>query len=139
MTPEELKYTAEHEWVRSGDGESVRVGITDYAQESLGDIVFVQLPELGARITAGEPCGELESTKSVSDLYAPVTGVVTARNESLDGQPELVNSDPYGEGWIFDVAPDDPSEVDAAIRPLLAKLRPGSDMFGNESRPAVKS
>ena len=116
MTPEELKYTAEHEWVRSGDdGESVRVGITDYAQESLGDIVFVQLPEVGAHITAGEPCGELESTKSVSDLYAPVSGTVTARNEALDGQPELVNSDPYGEGWIFDVTPDDPSEVDALL------------------------
>lgn len=115
MTPEELKYTAEHEWVSSGDGESVRVGITDYAQEALGDIVFVQLPEIGARITAGEPCGELESTKSVSDLFAPLTGVVTARNEALDGQPELVNSDPYGEGWIFDVTPDDPSEVDALL------------------------
>lgn len=115
MTPEELKYSAEHEWVRSGDGESVRVGITDYAQESLGDIVFVQLPEVGAHITAGEPCGELESTKSVSDLYAPVSGTVTARNEALDGQPELVNSDPYGEGWIFDVTPDDPSEVDALL------------------------
>jgi glycine cleavage system H protein len=115
MTPEELKYTAEHEWVRSGDGESVRVGITDYAQESLGDIVFVQLPEIGAHITAGEPCGELESTKSVSDLYAPVSGTVTSRNEALDGQPELVNSDPYGEGWIFDVTPDDPSEVDALL------------------------
>jgi glycine cleavage system H protein len=113
MTPEDLKYTAEHEWVKTGsDGnDSVRVGITDYAQEALGDIVFVSLPEIGAKITAGEPCGELESTKSVSDLYAPVTGTVTGRNESLDGQPELVNSDPYGEGWIFDVLPDDPEEV----------------------------
>ncbi|NUR61271.1 MAG: glycine cleavage system protein GcvH [Catenulispora sp.] len=113
-TPEELKYTAEHEWVASG-GDSVRVGITDYAQEALGDIVFVQLPEVGARITAGEPCGELESTKSVSDLYAPLTGTVTAVNNELDGQPELVNSDPYGEGWIFDVQPDDPSEADALL------------------------
>jgi len=112
MTPEELKYTAEHEWVRAGDADSVRVGITDFAQESLGDIVFVQLPEVGAHITAGEPCGELESTKSVSDLYAPVTGTVTAVNGDLDGQPELVNSDPYGEGWIFDVEPDDASEVE---------------------------
>jgi glycine cleavage system H protein len=115
MTPEELKYTAEHEWVRSGDADSVRVGITDYAQEQLGDIVFVQLPEVGSKITAGEPCGELESTKSVSDLFAPLTGTVTAVNDALDGQPELVNSDPYGEGWIFDVEPDDASEVDALL------------------------
>ena len=112
MTPEELKYTAEHEWVRAGDAESVRVGITDFAQEALGDIVFVQLPEVGEKITAGEPCGELESTKSVSDLYAPVTGVVTVVNATLDATPELVNSDPYGEGWIFEVVPDDPEEVD---------------------------
>ena len=112
MTPEELKYTAEHEWVRSGDADGVvRVGITDYAQEALGDIVFVQLPEVGAQITAGEPCGELESTKSVSDLYAPVTGNVTAVNAALDSQPELVNGDPYGEGWIFDVEPDDADAV----------------------------
>ena len=111
MTPEDLKYTAEHEWVQSGDGDSVRVGITDFAQEALGDIVFVSLPEVGQKITAGEPCGELESTKSVSDLYAPVTGTVVRRNEALDGQPELVNSDPYGEGWIFDVEPDDPEDV----------------------------
>ena len=118
MTPEELKYTAEHEWVRSGDADSVRVGITDFAQESLGDIVFVQLPEVGDRITAGEPCGELESTKSVSDIFAPVSGTVTARNDTLDQQPELVNSDPYGEGWLFDVQLD---EADAAEGLLSAK------------------
>jgi glycine cleavage system H protein len=118
MTPEDLKYTAEHEWVRTGDADSVRVGITDFAQNSLGDIVFVQLPEVGAQITAGEPCGELESTKSVSDLYAPVSGRVVARNDALDGAPELVNSDPYGEGWIFDVVPDD---ADAAAGLLSAK------------------
>lgn len=115
MTPEELKYTAEHEWVRAGDAESVRVGITDFAQEALGDIVFVQLPEVGAQITAGEPCGELESTKSVSDLYAPLTGTVTAVNGALDGAPELVNGDPYGEGWIFDVSPDEPADVEALL------------------------
>jgi glycine cleavage system H protein len=118
MTPEELKYTAEHEWVRSGDADSVRVGITDFAQESLGDIVFVQLPDVGDRITAGEPCGELESTKSVSDIFAPVSGTVTARNDTLDQQPELVNSDPYGEGWLFDVQLDD---ADAAEGLLSAK------------------
>ena len=101
-TPEDLKYTAEHEWVR-GTGPVVRVGITDFAQDSLGDIVFVTLPEVGAKIEAGSPCGELESTKSVSDLYAPVGGTVTEVNGALDANPELVNSDPYGEGWIFEV------------------------------------
>jgi glycine cleavage system H protein len=101
-TPEDLKYTAEHEWVR-GAGPVVRVGITDFAQNSLGDIVFVTLPEAGAQIEAGAPCGELESTKSVSDLYAPVAGTVTEVNGELDASPELVNSDPYGEGWIFEV------------------------------------
>jgi glycine cleavage system H protein len=102
--PEDLKYTEEHEWVRAGaDGGVLRVGITDFAQDALGDIVFVTLPQVGASVTAGEPCGELESTKSVSDVYAPVTGTVTAVNGSLDANPELVNSDPYGEGWMFEV------------------------------------
>jgi glycine cleavage system H protein len=100
--PEDLKYTSEHEWVR-GTGPVVEVGITDFAQDSLGDIVFVTLPEVGAAIKAGEPCGELESTKSVSDLYAPVDGTVTEVNSALDANPELVNSEPYGEGWIFKV------------------------------------
>jgi glycine cleavage system H protein len=100
--PEDLKYTSEHEWVR-GTGPVVEVGITDYAQVSLGDIVFVTLPEVGAAIKAGTPCGELESTKSVSDLYAPVDGTVTEVNTALDGAPELVNTDPYGDGWIFKV------------------------------------
>ena len=106
MFPDDLKYTAEHEWVRT-PGEtagSVRIGITDYAQEALGDIVYVQLPELGASVTAGDAIGELESTKSVSDVYTPVTGEVIARNDSLDGTPELVNTDPYGAGWLFEVA-----------------------------------
>jgi glycine cleavage system H protein len=104
--PEDLKYTAEHEWVRAGaEGGAARVGITDFAQDALGDIVFVTLPEVGAAITAGEPCGELESTKSVSDVYAPVTGTVAAVNGALDANPELVNSDPYGEGWMFEVEP----------------------------------
>src|SRR5919206_4315087 len=109
MIPNDLRYTAEHEWVRRlDDGNRVRVGITDYAQGALGDIVFVQLPELGARLEAGRPAGEVESTKSVSDVYAPVTGVVAARNEALDASPELVNSDPYGEGWLFEVTLDSP-------------------------------
>jgi glycine cleavage system H protein len=117
MYPEDLKYTAEHEWVRSpGEGEgSVRVGITDYAQSALGDIVFVTLPEVGAAVTGGEPCGELESTKSVSDLYAPIDGTVVARNEALDATPEVVNSDPYGEGWLIEIRPADPSAVDGLL------------------------
>jgi glycine cleavage system H protein len=93
----------------------VRVGITDFAQGSLGDIVFVTLPEAGAQIEAGSPCGELESTKSVSDLYAPVTGTVTAVNSELDASPELVNSDPYGEGWIFEVELGDGASVDGLL------------------------
>jgi glycine cleavage system H protein len=104
--PADLKYTAEHEWVRT-PGEtagSVRIGITDYAQDALGDIVYVQLPEVGSTVSAGDAVGELESTKSVSDVYSPVSGEVVARNESLDATPELVNSDPYGAGWLFEVA-----------------------------------
>lgn len=120
MIPEDLHYTKDHEWVRreaDGDGELVRVGITDYAQDALGDIVFVTLPEPGSQVTAGQPCGEVESTKSVSDLYAPVSGIVAERNDALDAAPELVNSDPYGEGWMFTIRPEgDASEglLDAA-------------------------
>jgi glycine cleavage system H protein len=113
-TPEDLKYTAEHEWVR-GTGPVVRVGITDFAQDSLGDIVFVTLPEAGAKLEAGTACGELESTKSVSDLYAPVSGTVTAVNSELDASPELVNSDPYGDGWIFEVELADGQSVDGLL------------------------
>jgi glycine cleavage system H protein len=111
--PDDLKYTAEHEWVRT-PGEtagSVRIGITDYAQDALGDIVYVQLPEIGDAVTAGAAIGELESTKSVSDVYSPVTGEVVARNESLDATPELVNSDPYGAGWLFEVTLADGGET----------------------------
>ena len=109
MYPEELRYTAEHEWVRStGDG-TVVFGITDYAQDSLGDIVYVSLPDVGAALTAGQACGEVESTKSVSDIYAPVAGEVVARNESLDSAPETVNSDPYASGWMVEVRPVDPA------------------------------
>jgi glycine cleavage system H protein len=107
VIPEELKYTAEHEWLRAGEGTTVRVGITDYAQDALGDVVYVSLPEVGASVTAGEACGEVESTKSVSEIYAPVTGEVTARNDLLDSRPELVNSDPYGEGWLIEIAAAD--------------------------------
>lgn len=108
MTPADLKYTAEHEWVRPGAaGDGVRIGITDYAQEALGDIVFVTLPPVGTEVTAGQSLGEVESTKSVSDVYAPFSGTVTARNDALDANPELVNSDPYGEGWMVEIAPAD--------------------------------
>jgi glycine cleavage system H protein len=115
--PEDLKYTSEHEWVRSpGEAEgSVRVGITHFAQDALGDIVYVSLPEVGETVTAGSTCGELESTKSVSDIYAPVSGEVVARNESLDATPELVNSDPYAGGWLFEVVPSDPTETDVLL------------------------
>jgi glycine cleavage system H protein len=113
VIPEDLHYTAEHEWVRqpgSTDG-SVRIGITDYAQDALGDIVYVQLPETGTQIAAGEAVGELESTKSVSEIYAPVAGEVVARNESLEQTPELVNSDPYAAGWLFELAPSNADDL----------------------------
>ena len=103
MYPDDLKYTSEHEWLRTS-GETVRVGITHYAQEALGDIVYVNLPAVGAELQAGQPFGEVESTKSVSDIYAPVAGTVTARNETLDSQPELINADPYGDGWIVEIS-----------------------------------
>jgi glycine cleavage system H protein len=111
--PDDLAYTSEHEWVRQpGDADgSVRVGITDYAQQALGDIVFVSLPEVGAEVQAGSPCGELESTKSVSDLYAPITGTVVARNESLAEHPELINTAPYGDGWMIELRPADVGDL----------------------------
>ncbi len=116
MIPDDLRYTAEHEWVRpSGDGGAVRVGITDHAQEALGDIVFVTLPEAGTEIEAGQSLGEVESTKSVSDIYAPISGEVVGRNDVLDARPELVNADPYGEGWMIEVRPSDPADVDALL------------------------
>jgi glycine cleavage system H protein len=115
--PDDLKYTQEHEWVRSpGESEgSVRVGITHFAQDALGDIVYVSLPAVGDAVTAGAACGELESTKSVSDVYAPVDGEIVAVNESLDTTPELVNSDPYGGGWLYDLVPTDPAALDSLM------------------------
>lgn len=112
--PDDLKYTAEHEWVRDpGDAPgSVRVGITSFAQDALGDIVFVQLPEVGESVAAGAVIGELESTKSVSEVYAPLGGEVVARNEALDATPELVNTDPYGEGWLFEIRADEGGAAD---------------------------
>jgi glycine cleavage system H protein len=104
--PDQLSYTAEHEWIRDEDGR-FRIGITDYAQDALGDIVYVQLPEVGAEVHAGQSFGEVESTKSVSENYAPVQGVVIEINAELDGSPELVNQDPYGAGWMVIVQPVD--------------------------------
>lgn len=101
--PEDLRYTTDHEWVREMDGGTVRVGITHYAQEALGDVVYVSLPTVGDAIESGDSCGEVESTKSVSDLYAPLAGEVKAVNDALDATPELVNSDPYGEGWMYEL------------------------------------
>ena len=129
MYPDDLKYTQEHEWIRSpgeADG-SVRVGITHYAQDQLGDIVYVSLPSVGEKVAAGAACGELESTKSVSDVYAPIDGEIVAVtlldagryqdavNETLDTTPELVNSDPYGGGWLYELAPSDAGSVDALL------------------------
>jgi glycine cleavage system H protein len=112
--PRDLEYTAEHEWVRK-DGNRVVVGITDYAQDQLGDVVFVSLPDVGGDVAAGEPMGEVESTKSVSDVYSPVTGKVVERNDSLSDRPELLNEDPYGEGWLVAVEP----AADASTSELL--------------------
>jgi glycine cleavage system H protein len=110
VIPEELRYTAEHEWVADTSGGLVRVGITHFAQDALGDIVYVQLPDEGTAVTAGASLGEVESTKSVSEIYAPVSGTVVARNNDLTDTPELINSDPYGAGWLVAIEPADPGE-----------------------------
>lgn len=118
----ELRFTAEHEWLRvvgTGESAGLRLGITDYAQAALGDIVFVTLPDVGTVVTAGQPLGEVESTKSVSDVYAPVAGTVRARNEALDGSPELLNTDPLGDGWIIELDPTDGVATALAAPTLL--------------------
>jgi len=112
--PEQLRYSAEHEWV-AADGNRARIGITDYAQDALGDVVYVQLPEVGATVAAMARCAEVESTKSVSDIYAPVGGTVAEVNQALDGAPEKLNQDPYGDGWIFVLEMSDPSELDSLM------------------------
>jgi glycine cleavage system H protein len=119
MYPDDLRYTADHEWVRRAAPTVLRFGITAYAADALGDVVFVQLPDVGASVVGGEPCGEVESTKSVSDVFAPVGGTVAAVNASLDGAPELVNSDPYGEGWMVDVECGSAEAADAAWAELM--------------------
>ena len=118
MIPTDLKYSADHEWVQvGGDLEDgvVRIGITDHAQDALGDIVFVELPDVGATVSQGESCGEVESTKSVSELIAPVSGEVIARNDELESAPESINSDPYAAGWMLQVRLSDPSELDGLL------------------------
>ena len=123
--PEDLRYTPEHEWVRTGDGGVVRVGITSFAQDALGDVVYVSLPTVGDTLAAGDACGEVESTKSVSDLYAPLSGEVTGVNEALDASPELVNSDPYGEGWMYELRLDDTSQVEGRLDPAANRPQLG--------------
>lgn len=110
--PEDLKYSAEHEWVRSGNSTTVRIGITAYAADQLGDIVFVTLPKVGEAIASGDACGELESTKSVSDIFAPVSGTVTGVNPVLEANPETINADPYGDGWLFELELDGDADLD---------------------------
>lgn len=114
--PEDLRYTSDHEWIKDEDGK-LRVGITDFAQDALGDVVYVGLPNVGDAVTAGQACGEVESTKSVSEIYAPVSGTVVAVNAGVADNPEQVNADPYGEGWMFIIEPSDGADealLDAA-------------------------
>jgi len=112
--PTDRKYSQEHEWVVVS-GDTARIGITDYAQDSLGDIVFVQVPDVGLEVVAGASCAEVESTKSVSEIYSPVSGTVSAVNEALADEPERINRDPYGDGWIFTLTMIDASELDALM------------------------
>jgi glycine cleavage system H protein len=115
--PGQLRYSSDHEWIGDdGDGSStVRIGITDYAQDALGDVVFVQVPTVGTTVSTGEAFGEVESTKSVSDIYAPVSGTVVAVNDALTDAPQLLNEDPYGDGWICTIEMSDPSQLDALL------------------------
>ncbi|MBK1705898.1 glycine cleavage system protein GcvH [Halochromatium glycolicum] len=110
--PTELKYTESHEWVKDNGDGTVTVGITDHAQDALGDLVFVELPEVGKQLAAKDACAVVESVKAASDIYSPVGGEVTAANEALDGAPETINEDAYGEGWIYQLKLSDPSELD---------------------------
>jgi glycine cleavage system H protein len=113
--PSDLRYTSEHEWAAIEEGGTVRVGITDFAQDALGDVVYVDLPEQGTEIRAGEAFGEVESTKSVSDLFGPVSGRVVQRNDVLEDRPEMVNEDPYGDGWMIVIEMSDPDEMDGLL------------------------
>ncbi len=113
--PPDLKYASTHEWVRMEADGTATVGITDHAQEQLGDLVFVELPEVGARYAAGDACAVVESVKAASDIYAPISGTVVEVNEALEESPQLVNEDPYGDGWLFRLEPSDPSELDSLL------------------------
>jgi glycine cleavage system H protein len=113
--PQDLRYTAEHEWVRLRSDGVARVGITAFAQDALGDVVYVSLPAVGDSVSAGDSCGEVESTKSVSDIFAPVSGEIVAVNETLDSAPELVNTDPYGEGWMYELSPTDAGAAESLL------------------------
>ena len=115
--PTDLKYTSEHEWVRLEDSGTLVVGLTDYAQEQLGDLVYVDTPEVGASFAAGDVCAVVESVKAASDVYAPVGGEIVAVNESLQDSPEQISNDPYGDGWLFEVAPEDPAEREELLAP----------------------
>ena len=115
MIPDHLKYTSQHEWALITETGTVRFGITDHAQDALGDIVFVTLPEPGSTLTAGETCGEIESTKSVAEIYSPVSGEVVSRNDVVETSPESINADPYGGGWLAEVVPADPGALDALM------------------------
>ena len=117
--PEDLRYTAEHEWIEKIGPTTVRVGITDFAQDALGDVVFVQLPDSGSDVTVGESFAEVESTKSVSDIFGPLTGTVSAVNDALDASPELVNSDPYGEGWLVEIEAADEATLEEQLGDVL--------------------
>ncbi len=112
QTPSELKYASSHEWARLEEDGTVTIGISDHAQEALGDVVFVELPEVGARLAAGDEAGVVESVKAASDIYAPVSGEVIAINEALEDEPETVNGDPYNDGWFFRIQPDDTAELE---------------------------
>jgi glycine cleavage system H protein len=128
--PDDVKYTREHEWARR-EGNLVRVGITDFAQDALGDVVYVDVPEVGAEVRGGQPFGEVESTKSVSDVYAPVSGKVVQRNEALNDSPQLVNEDPYGEGWMILVEPTEVSELEELLDAV--KYREFAETEGEEA------
>ena len=112
MTPDDRRFTREHEWILSLDNGNIRIGITDYAQDALGDVVFVALPEVGARVRSGDSVGEVESTKSVSEIYAPVSGTIVARNDAVETAPETINEDPYEAGWLFVLEPENPAAVE---------------------------
>jgi glycine cleavage system H protein len=113
--PDDRKYAESHEWAKLGEDNQVRMGISDFAQDALGDVVYVELPDIGADVVAGQPCSEVESTKSVSDVNSPVSGTIVAVNEALDTNPELVNSDPYGEGWFAVIEASAPTDIDALL------------------------